>query len=76
MDLRGAVALIKAVAPIMRSQGPGRMLNIASVIELNQTGLSIAYAVSIDEARDSFQRVQWGEPRAWKSSAPRWFEQW
>jgi uncharacterized protein (DUF2235 family) len=33
------------------------------------------HALSIDEARDSFQRVQWGEPGAWKNSDPRWFEQ-
>jgi uncharacterized protein (DUF2235 family) len=33
------------------------------------------HALSIDEARDSFQRVQWGEPGIWKNSDPQWFEQ-
>lgn len=33
------------------------------------------HALSIDEARDSFQRVPWGEPGLWKNSEPQWFEQ-
>lgn len=33
------------------------------------------HALSIDEARDSFQRVPWGEPGVWRSSEPQWFEQ-
>jgi uncharacterized protein (DUF2235 family) len=33
------------------------------------------HALSIDEARDSFQRVQWGEPGISKNSEPQWFEQ-
>lgn len=33
------------------------------------------HAISIDEARASFQRVGWGEPGVWKSTEPTWFEQ-
>jgi uncharacterized protein (DUF2235 family) len=42
---------------------------------LNQNVNFARHALSIDEARDSFQRVQWGEPGVWKSSTPQWFEQ-
>lgn len=33
------------------------------------------HAISIDEARESFQRVPWGQPGVWKETQPRWFEQ-
>jgi uncharacterized protein (DUF2235 family) len=33
------------------------------------------HAISIDESRNSFQRVPWGDPTVHKSSTPRWFEQ-
>lgn len=33
------------------------------------------HAISIDEARGSFQRVRWGQPGVWKQSTPAWFEQ-
>jgi 3-oxoacyl-[acyl-carrier protein] reductase len=38
--------LIKAAAPVMKAQGSGRIINIASVAGLGPTGSSIAYAVS------------------------------
>jgi 3-oxoacyl-[acyl-carrier protein] reductase len=45
-NLTGPMLCIKAVAPIMRSQGSGRIVNISSVAGLAPTGSSIAYAVS------------------------------
>lgn len=33
------------------------------------------HAISIDEARDSFQRVPWGDPTVWKETKPVWFQQ-
>jgi 3-oxoacyl-[acyl-carrier protein] reductase len=39
-------AFNKSVAPIMKAQGQGRIVNIASVAGLTPTGSSIAYAVS------------------------------
>jgi hypothetical protein len=33
------------------------------------------HALSIDEARDSFQRVPWGQPGAPRQTTPEWFEQ-
>jgi NAD(P)-dependent dehydrogenase (short-subunit alcohol dehydrogenase family) len=42
----GPMRLTKAVAPIMKAQGRGRIINIASVAGLSPTGSSIAYAVS------------------------------
>lgn len=45
-NLNGPMLCIKAVAPIMRSQGTGRIVNISSVAGLAPTGSSIAYAVS------------------------------
>jgi uncharacterized protein (DUF2235 family) len=42
---------------------------------LNRNVSFARHALSIDEARDSFQRVQWGEPGIWKDSEPLWFEQ-
>jgi len=46
VNLTGPMRLIKAAAPIMKTQGTGRIVNIASVAGLGPTGSSIAYAVS------------------------------
>jgi 3-oxoacyl-[acyl-carrier protein] reductase len=46
VNLTGPLHMIKAVAPIMKAQGRGRIVNIASVAGLTPTGSSIAYAVS------------------------------
>lgn len=46
VNLTGPMRLTKAVAPIMKAQGQGRIVNIASVAGLGPTGSSIAYAVS------------------------------
>jgi 3-oxoacyl-[acyl-carrier protein] reductase len=46
VNLTGPMLCIKAVAPIMRRQGGGRIVNIASVAGLSPTGSSIPYAVS------------------------------
>jgi 3-oxoacyl-[acyl-carrier protein] reductase len=46
VNLTGPMRLTKAVAPVMRAQGRGRIVNIASVAGLGPTGSSIAYAVS------------------------------
>jgi len=46
VNLTGPMRLIKAVAPVMKAQGQGRIVNIASVAGLGPTGSSIAYAVS------------------------------
>jgi 3-oxoacyl-[acyl-carrier protein] reductase len=46
VNLTGPMRLMKAVAPIMKAQGRGRVVNIASVAGLGPTGSSIAYAVS------------------------------
>src|ERR1700750_1706708 len=46
INLRGPMRLTKAVAPIMKAQGRGRIVHIASVAGLSPTGSSIAYAVS------------------------------
>jgi len=46
VNLTGPLRLIKAVAPVMKAQGQGRVVNIASVAGLTPTGSSIAYAVS------------------------------
>jgi 3-oxoacyl-[acyl-carrier protein] reductase len=46
VNLTGPMRLIKAVAPIMRAQGRGRIVNISSVSGVGPTGSSIAYAVS------------------------------
>jgi 3-oxoacyl-[acyl-carrier protein] reductase len=46
VNLTGPMRLIKAVAPVMKAQGHGRIVNIASVAGLQPTGSSIAYAVS------------------------------
>lgn len=45
-NLTGPMRLTKAVAPVMKAQGGGRIVNIASVAGLSPTGSSIAYAVS------------------------------
>lgn len=46
VNLTGPMRLTKAAAPVMKSQGRGRIVNIASVAGLSPTGSSIAYAVS------------------------------
>ena len=46
VNLTGPMRLTKAVAPVMKAQGQGRIVNIASVAGLSPTGSSIAYAVS------------------------------
>jgi 3-oxoacyl-[acyl-carrier protein] reductase len=46
VNLTGPMRLIKAVAPLMKAQGQGRIVNISSVAGLGPQGSSIAYAVS------------------------------
>src|SRR5213078_551394 len=46
VNLTGPMRFIKAAAPVMKAQGRGRIVNIASVVKLAPTGSSIAYAVS------------------------------
>jgi 3-oxoacyl-[acyl-carrier protein] reductase len=46
VNLTGPMRLTKAAAPIMKAQGRGRIVNIASVAGLHPVGSSIAYAVS------------------------------
>jgi len=46
INLTGPMMAIKATAPIMRSQGHGRIVNIGSVAGLYPGGSSIPYAVS------------------------------
>lgn len=46
INLTGPMRLIKAVAPVMKGQGKGRIVNIASVSGVGPTGSSIAYSVS------------------------------
>jgi 3-oxoacyl-[acyl-carrier protein] reductase len=46
INLTGPMSLIKAVAPVMKAHGRGRIVNIASVAGLGPMGSSIAYAVS------------------------------
>jgi 3-oxoacyl-[acyl-carrier protein] reductase len=46
VNLTGPLRLIKAAAPVMKAQGGGRIVNIASVAGLGPMGSSIAYAVS------------------------------
>jgi 3-oxoacyl-[acyl-carrier protein] reductase len=46
VNLTGPMRLSKAVAPVMKARGRGRIVNIASVAGLGPTGSSIAYAVS------------------------------
>ncbi|MBO0738693.1 MAG: SDR family oxidoreductase [Alphaproteobacteria bacterium] len=46
INLTGPMRLMKAVAPVMKAQGRGRIVNIASVSGVGPTGSSIAYAVS------------------------------
>src|SRR5665213_863245 len=45
-NLTGPMHLTKAVAPVMKARGQGRIVNIASVAGLSPTGSSIAYAVA------------------------------
>jgi 3-oxoacyl-[acyl-carrier protein] reductase len=46
VNLTGPMRLIKAVAPTMKAQGGGRIVNISSMAGLQPMGSSIAYAVS------------------------------
>jgi len=45
-NLRGPFLLARAAAPHMRTQGAGRIVNIASIAGLRPTGSSIGYAAS------------------------------
>src|SRR5204862_2477418 len=46
VNLTGPMRLTKAVGPVMKAQGSGRIVNISAVAGLGPTGSSIAYAVS------------------------------
>jgi 3-oxoacyl-[acyl-carrier protein] reductase len=46
VNLTGPMLLIKSVAPAMRRQGNGRIVNISSIAGLAPSGSSIPYAVS------------------------------
>jgi 3-oxoacyl-[acyl-carrier protein] reductase len=46
VNLTGPMRLTKAVAPFMKAQARGRIVNVSSVAGLTPTGSSIAYAVS------------------------------
>ena len=46
INLTGPMRLMRAVAPVMKTQGRGRIVNISSVSGVGPTGSSIAYAVS------------------------------
>ncbi|MFO1079105.1 MAG: SDR family oxidoreductase [Reyranellaceae bacterium] len=46
VNLTGPMLLTRAVGPVMKRQGFGRIVNISSVAGLGPTGSSIAYAVS------------------------------
>ena len=46
VNLTGPMLCTKAVAPVMRRQGSGRIVNIASIAGLMPSGSSIPYAVS------------------------------
>jgi len=46
VNLTGPMRMIKAVAPVMKRQEQGRIVNISSIAGLAPTGSSIAYAVS------------------------------
>ena len=46
VNLTGPMLCIKAVAPAMKRQGSGRIVNISSVAGLSPSGSSIGYAVS------------------------------
>ena len=46
VNLTGPMLCTKAVAPAMRRQGAGRIVNISSVAGLSPSGSSIPYAVS------------------------------
>jgi 3-oxoacyl-[acyl-carrier protein] reductase len=51
VNLTGPMSLIKAVAPVMKALGRGRIVNIASVAGLGPTGSSIAYVFHTSRVR-------------------------
>jgi len=46
VNLTGPFLLSRAVAPVMRTQGRGRIVNVTSIAGLHPIGSSVAYAVS------------------------------
>lgn len=46
VDLKGPFLCMRAVGPIMREQGRGRIVNVSSIAGLMPSGSSIAYAVA------------------------------
>jgi 3-oxoacyl-[acyl-carrier protein] reductase len=70
VNLTGPMRLIKAVAPIMKAQGRGRIVNISSVAGLGPQGSSIAYTRYRRRA-SSTSRAAWPwhwRPRRWSTA--------
>jgi 3-oxoacyl-[acyl-carrier protein] reductase len=62
---------MKAVAPVMKAQGRGRIVNIASVAGLGPTGSSIAYAVSKAGLVHLTRCMAPWRPRHWSTASRR-----